>query len=77
MMPSNRENFKKKKLNFVFFELPPALNSVNFSCFVIGESLSFFGSWMTQIALVWLVYQITNSSASIYSIIFYTNISNS
>ncbi|MEH2467128.1 MFS transporter [Nostoc sp.] len=62
MIPSNRENFQKNKLDFVYFELPSALKSVNFSCFVIGESLSFFGSWMTQIALVWLVYQITNSA---------------
>ncbi|MFN6464272.1 MAG: MFS transporter [Nostoc sp. DedVER02] len=62
MLPTNRENFQKYKRNFANFELPPALKSVNFSCFVIGESLSFFGSWMTQIALVWLVYQLTNSA---------------
>ncbi|MEH2109656.1 MFS transporter [Nostoc sp.] len=62
MLPSNRENFQKGKLKFVYFELPSALKSLNFSCFVIGESLSFFGSWMTQIALVWLVYQLTNSA---------------
>ncbi|QHG19113.1 MFS transporter [Nostoc sp. ATCC 53789] len=62
MLPSNRGNFQKDKLKFVNFEIPPALKSVNFSCFVIGESLSFFGSWMTQIALVWLVYQLTNSA---------------
>ncbi|MEH2226078.1 MFS transporter [Nostoc sp.] len=61
MMPSNREKVQKYKPKF-FFELPPALKSINFSCFVIGQSLSFFGSWMTQIALVWLVYQLTNSA---------------
>ncbi|MBN3891741.1 MAG: MFS transporter [Nostoc sp. JL31] len=61
MIPSNREKVQKHKPKF-FFELPPALKSVNFSCFVIGQSLSFFGSWMTQIALVWLVYQLTNSA---------------
>ncbi|BBD63756.1 hypothetical protein NIES4072_25880 [Nostoc commune NIES-4072] len=61
MIPSNRENFQNHKPKFVYFKLPAALKSVNFSCFVIGESLSFFGSWMTQIALVWLVYQLTNS----------------
>ncbi|MHC5765375.1 MAG: MFS transporter [Nostoc sp.] len=61
MIPSNREKVQRHKLKF-FFELPPALKSVNFSCFVIGQSLSFFGSWMTQIALVWLVYQLTNSA---------------
>lgn len=62
MLPSNRENFPKAKLKFVSFELPSALKSPNVACFVIGESLSFFGSWMTQIALVWLVYQLTNSA---------------
>lgn len=62
MLPSNREKFSKDKLKFVSFELPPALKSPNVACFVIGESLSFFGSWMTQIALVWLVYQLTNSA---------------
>ncbi|WP_242038828.1 MFS transporter [Anabaena lutea] len=44
-----------------FLEALPAIKSPNLSCFVIGESLSFFGSWMTQIALVWMVYQLTNS----------------
>jgi MFS family permease len=62
MLPSNRENFPKDKFKFVSFELPSALKSPNVACFVIGESLSFFGSWMTQIALVWLVYQLTNSA---------------
>ncbi|MDZ8094595.1 MAG: MFS transporter [Nostoc sp. DedQUE05] len=61
MIPSNRVKVQKHKPKF-FFEIPPALKSVNFSCFVIGQSLSFFGSWMTQIALVWLVYQLTNSA---------------
>lgn len=61
MIPSNRKKVQKHKPKF-FFQLPPALKSVNFSCFVIGQSLSFFGSWMTQIALVWLVYQLTNSA---------------
>ncbi|WP_445631918.1 MFS transporter [Nostoc sp. DSM 114167] len=61
MIPSNRVKVQKHKPKF-FLELPPALKSVNFSCFIIGQSLSFFGSWMTQIALVWLVYQLTNSA---------------
>lgn len=62
MLQSNRENSAKGKLRVSYFEVPPALKSQNFSCFVIGESLSFFGSWMTQIALVWMVYQLTNSA---------------
>ncbi|MEH2390336.1 MAG: MFS transporter [Nostoc sp.] len=72
MIPSNRKNLHKSKQNFVYFEIPSALKSVNFSCFVIGESLSFFGSWMTQIALVWLVYQIT-SSAVLVGVAGFTN----
>ena len=62
MLSNNRENSKKDKLRYVFFEVPPALKSANVSCYLIGASLSFFGSWMTQIALVWLVYQLTNSA---------------
>ncbi|MCC5635346.1 MFS transporter [Nostoc sp. CHAB 5844] len=62
MQRSSKENYQKDKLPFTSLEIPPALKSANFSCFVIGESLSFFGSWMTQIALVWLVYQLTNSA---------------
>ncbi|MBD2439555.1 MFS transporter [Nostoc sp. FACHB-110] len=62
MQPSTKETYQKNKLAGTFWEIPPALKSANFSCFVIGESLSFFGSWMTQIALIWLVYQLTNSA---------------
>jgi MFS family permease len=60
MTPTQRDSYKVDKL--ISLELPPALKSLNFASFVIGESLSFFGSWMTQIALVWLVYQLTNSA---------------
>lgn len=62
MLKSHRENSVKGKFKVVPFEVPPALKSQDFSCFVIGESVSFFGSWMTQIALVWMVYQLTNSA---------------
>ncbi|MBE9206261.1 MFS transporter [Nostoc sp. LEGE 06077] len=62
MQRSSKKNYQKDKLSVTFLKIPPALKSANFSCFVIGESLSFFGSWMTQIALVWLVYQLTNSA---------------
>lgn len=61
MLPINQGKYYKNKLKLIDFEFPPALKSLNFSCFVIGESLSFFGSWMTQIALIWLVYKLTNS----------------
>ncbi|MCG6136514.1 MAG: MFS transporter [Nostoc sp. LLA-1] len=55
-----------------FFQLPPVLKSPNVSCFVIGESVSFFGSWMTKIALVWIVYQLTNS-AMLVGVVGFTN----
>ncbi|GAB1539768.1 MFS transporter [Scytonema sp. NUACC21] len=62
MEHSHQEDFQEGKLVFGFFQIPPALKSLNVCCFVIGESVSFFGSWMTQIALVWMVYQLTNSA---------------
>lgn len=72
MTQIHRQNSKKNILGLIYFELPPALRSQNFSCFVIGESLSFFGSWMTQIALIWLVYQLTNS-ATLVGVAGFTN----
>ncbi|WP_225892721.1 MFS transporter [Nostoc sphaeroides] len=57
---------------FTSWDIPPALKSPNVCCFVIGESVSFFGSWMTQIALVWMVYQITNS-VMLVGIVGFTN----
>jgi MFS family permease len=62
MLQQNQQQTQKRKLELSFLEIPPALKSPNLACFVIGESLSFFGSWMTQIALVWMVYSLTNSA---------------
>ncbi|BAY60037.1 hypothetical protein NIES22_00940 [Calothrix brevissima NIES-22] len=62
MAQIHQANSEKHKLKFGFFQIPPALKSANVCCFVIGESVSFFGSWMTQFALVWMVYQLTNSA---------------
>lgn len=62
MQPSNKDYFKVNKLLFSCLQIPPAFKSSNVCCFVIGESVSFFGSWMTQIALIWMVYQLTNSA---------------
>jgi hypothetical protein len=62
MQQSNRENTEQNQTEVCFVHIPPALKSLNFCCFVIGESVSFFGSWMTQIALIWMVYQLTNSA---------------
>jgi MFS family permease len=62
MLQPNQQETPKSKLKLSFLEIPPALKYPNLACFVIGESLSFFGSWMTQIALVWMVYSLTNSA---------------
>jgi MFS family permease len=42
--------------------LPPALRSRNYRLFFGGQGLSLIGSWMTQTATIWLVYQLTNSA---------------
>lgn len=72
MQPSNKKSPEASKLLFTSWNIPPALKSPNVCCFVIGESVSFFGSWMTQIALVWMVYQITNS-AMLVGVVGFTN----
>ena len=41
--------------------LPPALRSRNYRLFFAGQGISLIGSWMTQLATVWLVYHITSS----------------
>lgn len=43
-------------------QLPPALRSKNYCLFTTGQSFSLIGTWMTQIAQVWLVYHLTNSA---------------
>ena len=40
----------------------PALRSRNYRLFFGGQGLSLIGTWMTQIATVWLVYQLTHSA---------------
>jgi len=42
--------------------LPPALRSRNYQLFFGGQGISLIGTWMTQIATMWLVYHITNSA---------------
>ncbi len=39
-----------------------ALNSRNYRLFFAGQGISLIGTWMTQIATVWLVYHLTNSA---------------
>lgn len=39
-----------------------ALRSRNYRLFFMGQGLSLVGTWMTQTAVIWLVYQLTNSA---------------
>jgi MFS family permease len=39
-----------------------ALRSRNYRLFFAGQGLSLVGTWMTQTAVIWLVYQLTNSA---------------
>ncbi len=39
-----------------------ALGHRNFRLFVVGQGISVIGTWMQQIATVWLVYRLSNSS---------------
>jgi len=61
MFKKHRTSLKKSNKILAVLEVSSPIKSPNLFGFLIGESVSFFGSWMTQIALVWLVYQLTNS----------------
>ncbi|BAZ28241.1 major facilitator transporter [Cylindrospermum sp. NIES-4074] len=39
----------------------PAFRSRNYQLFFAGQGISLIGTWMTQLATVWLVYHLTNS----------------
>ena len=39
----------------------PALKSRNCRLFFCGQGLSLVGTWMTQVATIWLVYHLSNS----------------
>jgi MFS family permease len=39
----------------------PAFRSRNYRLFFAGQGISLIGSWMTQLATIWLVYRLTNS----------------
>ncbi|MEH1871020.1 MFS transporter [Nostoc sp.] len=41
--------------------LIPALRSRNYQLFFAGQGISLIGTWMTQLATIWLVYSLTNS----------------
>ncbi|GAC1459742.1 MAG: MFS transporter [Chamaesiphon sp.] len=40
----------------------PALKSRNYRLFFGGQGLSLIGTWMTQVATIWLVYRLTDSA---------------
>ncbi|MBH8564335.1 MFS transporter [Nostoc sp. CENA67] len=40
----------------------PALKSKNYRLFFAGQGISLIGTWMTQLATIWLVYSLTNSA---------------
>lgn len=42
-------------------QLPPALRSRNYRLFFGGQGISLIGTWMTQLATIWLVYNLTKS----------------
>jgi len=39
----------------------PALRSKNYRLFFAGQGISLIGTWMTQLATIWLVYDLTKS----------------
>ncbi len=39
-----------------------ALESRNYRLFFAGQAISLIGTWMTQVAMIWLVYHLTNSA---------------
>jgi MFS family permease len=52
-------------MNFGVSNLRPilrALESRNYRLFFAGQAISLVGTWMTQIATIWLVYKLTNSA---------------
>jgi MFS family permease len=49
-------NFLKQPLLF------PAFQSRNYRLFFMGQGLSLVGTWITMVAMVWLVYHLTQSS---------------
>src|SRR4028119_1329456 len=40
----------------------PALRSRNYRLFFGGQGISLIGTWMTQVATIWLVYELTKSA---------------
>ncbi|MBD2181247.1 MFS transporter [Planktothrix sp. FACHB-1355] len=45
-----------------FGQILRALKSRNFRLFFLGQGISLIGTWITQVATIWVVYQLTNSA---------------
>lgn len=58
MIPENEKPESPKGLKFLF----RALSHRNYSLFFGGQSISLIGTWMQQIAVSWLVYDLTHSA---------------
>ena len=56
--------------------LLPALRSRNYRLFFAGQGISLIGTWMTQLATVWLVYHLTNSALMLGVVAFTSQIPN-
>jgi MFS family permease len=57
------DKIKKSKNRFIQIgAIGRALKSRNYRLFFTGQSISLIGTWMTQTATIWLVYQLTNSA---------------
>ncbi len=53
-----------------------ALRSRNYRLFFLGQSLSLIGTWITQTATIWLVYDLTNSALFLGFVGFASQIAN-
>ncbi|MDH5717679.1 MAG: MFS transporter [Spirochaetia bacterium] len=53
-----------------FFQTTRAFKYKNFKLFFLGNGISLIGTWMTRIAISWLVYKITSSPVLLGTIMF-------
>jgi MFS family permease len=61
-------------MDFFFSHTFRALRNRNYRLFYIGQSVSLIGTWMQSIAVAWLVYRLTHSSAMLGIIGFISQI---
>ncbi len=64
-------------MNFSSANLKPILRSLesrNYRLFFIGQGISLIGSWITQIASIWLVYELTNNALMLGVVGFFSQI---